>query len=59
MGINLGIFGLAPSSNRNLLDFSMEDLDPQGCAHIAYADDNTVKKLRVANQTSARLRKPA
>jgi hypothetical protein len=56
---NLGIFCLAPSSNRNLLDFIMEDLDPQGCAHIAYADDNTVKKLRVANQTSACLRKPA
>jgi hypothetical protein len=49
---NLGIFCLAPSSNRNLLDFIMETLDPQGCAHIAYADDNTVNKLRVANQTS-------
>jgi hypothetical protein len=49
---NLGIFCVAPSSNRNLLDFIMETLDPQGCAHIAYADDNTVNKLRVANQTS-------
>ena len=49
---NLGIFCLAPSSNRNLLDFIMETLDPQGCAHIAYADDNTVNKLRAANQTS-------
>lgn len=49
---NLGIFCVAPSSNRNLLDFIMEDLDPSGCAHIAYADDNTVNKLRVANQTS-------
>src|SRR3989475_2116397 len=49
---NLGIFCLAPSSNRNLLDFIMETLDPSGCAHIAYADDNTVNKLRAANQTS-------
>jgi hypothetical protein len=49
---NLGIFCLAPSSNRNLLDFLMETLDPQGCAHIAYAHDNTVNKLRSANQTS-------
>jgi len=49
---NLGIACLAPSSNRNLLDFIMEDLDPKGCAHIAYADDNTVNMLRAANQTS-------
>jgi hypothetical protein len=49
---NLGIFCVAPSSNRNLLDFIMETVDPQGCAHIAYADDNTVNKLRAANQTS-------
>ena len=49
---NLGIFCLAPSSNRNLLDFIMEDIDPGGCAHIAYADDNTVNKLRAANQTA-------
>src|SRR5439155_559237 len=49
---NLGIFCLAPSSNRNLLDFIMEDIDPGCCAHIAYADDNTVNKLRAANQTS-------
>jgi hypothetical protein len=49
---NLGIFCLAPSSNRNLLDFISEDLDQKGCAHIAYADDNTVNKLRAANQTS-------
>ncbi|HET7419752.1 MAG TPA: sialidase family protein [Candidatus Dormibacteraeota bacterium] len=49
---NLGIFCVAPSSNRNLLDFIMEDLDPRGCAHIAYADDNTVNMLRAANQTS-------
>ena len=29
----------------------MSALDPQGCIHIAYADDNTVNKLRVANQS--------
>ena len=49
---NLGIFCVAPSSNRNVLDFIMETLDNHGCAHIAYADDNTVNKLRVANQTA-------
>src|SRR5438874_439959 len=49
---NLGIFCVAPSSNRNLLDFIMEAIDNHGCAHIAYADDNTVNKLRVANQTA-------
>jgi len=54
---NLGIACVAPSSNRNLLDFISEDLDPQGCAHIAYADDNTVSKLRVANQTLACFKK--
>ena len=49
---NLGIACVGLSSNRNLLDFITETLDPRGCAHIAYADDNTVNKLRVANQTS-------
>ncbi len=49
---NLGIACVAPSSNRHLLDFISEDLDPSGCAHIAYADDNTVNKLRAANQTA-------
>jgi len=49
---NLGIFCVAPASNRNLLDFIMEALDSRGCAHIAYADDNTVNLLRVANQTT-------
>ena len=50
---NLGIFCLAPASNRNLLDFISETVDPTtGFAHIAYADDNRVNKLRVANQTS-------
>ena len=50
---NLGIFCLDPNSNRNLLDFNSEVVDPTtGLAHIAYADDNTVNKLRVANQVS-------
>jgi hypothetical protein len=49
---NLGIFCVAPTSNRNLLDFITEAIDNRGCAHIAYADDNTVNLLRVANQTS-------
>lgn len=49
---NLGIFCVAPSSNRNLLDYNMETIDPSGCAHIAFADDNTLNALRVANQTS-------
>ena len=30
----------------------METLDNHGCAHIAYADDNTVNLLRAANQSS-------
>ena len=54
---NLGIFCVAPSSNRNLLDFITEDTDSQGCAHIAFADDNTVNMLRVANQTSGCIKK--
>src|SRR5207237_2039560 len=49
---NLCIFCVSPISNRNLLDFIMEDLDSKGCAHIAFADDNTVNMLRAANQTS-------
>lgn len=50
---NLGIFCVDPSSNRNLLDFISETIDPTtGYAHVAYADDNKVNKLRVANQTS-------
>lgn len=53
---NLGIACVGPSSNRNLLDFISEDLDSQGCAHIAYSDDNTVNKMRVANQTSGCLK---
>jgi hypothetical protein len=49
---NLGIACVAPSSNRNLLDFIQETVDPAGCTHIAYADDNTVNLLRAANQVS-------
>lgn len=50
---NLGIFCVDPNSNRNLLDFISETVDPTtGCAHVAYADDNLVNKLRVANQVS-------
>jgi hypothetical protein len=50
---NLGIFCVSPASNRNLLDFISETVDPTtGFAHIAYADDNQVNKLRVANQVS-------
>jgi len=50
---NLGIFCVSPASNRNLLDFISETVDPtSGFAHIAYADDNQVNKLRVANQVS-------
>jgi len=50
---NLGIFCVDPNSDRDLLDFISETVDPTtGFAHIAYADDNQVNKLRVANQTS-------
>jgi len=49
---NLGIACVGSAgSNRHLLDFIQEVVDPTtGCAHIAYADDNTVNKLRMANQ---------
>ena len=50
---NLGICCVDPNSDRDLLDFNSEVVDPTtGFAHIAYADDNTVDKLRVANQVS-------
>jgi hypothetical protein len=50
---NLGIFCVDPNSNRNLLDFLSETVDPTtGFAHIAYADDNRINRLRVANQTA-------
>jgi hypothetical protein len=56
---NLGIACVPGVSNRHLLDFIMEALDPQGCAHIAYADDTVAAAvgLRVANQTSGCLPK--
>ncbi len=50
---NLGIFCVDPNSNRNLLDFIQEAIDPTtGCAHISFPDDNTINKLREANQTA-------
>jgi hypothetical protein len=51
---NLGIACVKQlGSDRHLLDFIQEAIDPTtGCAHIAYADDNTFKTLRMANQTS-------
>jgi hypothetical protein len=51
---NLGIACVGTvGSNRNLLDFNQETIDPTtGCAHISFADDNTVHQLRAANQIS-------
>lgn len=54
---NLGIACIPNVSNRNLLDFNSETLDPStGCVHIAYADDSNpnvkLDHLRVANQVS-------
>ena len=50
---NLGIACVPGLSNRHLLDFIQEAIDPTtGCAHIAYSDDNKVNMLRVANQTA-------
>ena len=50
---NLGIACVPDVSSRHLLDFIQEAIDPTtGCAHIAYADDNKVNMLRVANQQS-------
>lgn len=50
---NLGIACVPGLSNRNLLDFNQETIDPTtGCAHIAFADDNKVNKLRSADQTA-------
>ncbi len=41
----------AVGTSRSLLDFIQEAIDPvTGCAHIAYADDNTFNRLRAANQ---------
>ncbi len=54
---NLGIFCTPGLSNRNLLDFISEAVDPTtGCAHVAYADDSNpnpkLQFLRAANQVS-------
>ena len=55
---NLGIACIPNLSNRHLLDFIQEAIDPTtGCAHIAYADDNKVNMLRVANQVSGCFRR--
>jgi hypothetical protein len=57
---NLGIACVDPNSNRHMLDFNSETIDPTtGCAHIAYSDDNGVtpsphnNHLVDANQTGA------
>jgi hypothetical protein len=47
---NLGIACVPSVSNRNLLDFISVAIDPVGCAHIAFADDNKINKLLVANE---------
>jgi hypothetical protein len=49
---NLGIACVSPNSNRNLADFISETIDPAGCAHINYADDQTRKEVDSADQTS-------
>ncbi len=49
---NLGIACPPNLSNRHLADFIMETVDPQGCAHIAYADDQTTNEVDSADQVS-------
>ena len=49
---NLGIACVPGISNRNLLDFISEVVDPQGCAHIAFADDKTTNVILSANETA-------
>ncbi|HXA43117.1 MAG TPA: hypothetical protein VNV65_09435 [Candidatus Solibacter sp.] len=49
---NLGIACPPSFSNRHLADFIMETVDPQGCAHIAYADDQTTHEVDSADQVS-------
>ncbi|HEV3235057.1 MAG TPA: sialidase family protein [Candidatus Dormibacteraeota bacterium] len=49
---NLGIACPPGLSNRNLADFIMETIDPQGCAHIAFADDQTTKEVDSADQVA-------
>jgi hypothetical protein len=48
---NLGIFCVAPSSNRDLLDFISVAVDPTtGLMHIAYTNDNNTHEIDAANQ---------
>ncbi len=45
--------GIACVGGRTLLDFIQETIDPTtGCAHIGYADNNTVNQLRAANESA-------
>jgi hypothetical protein len=45
--------GIACAGGRTLLDFIQTTIDPTtGCAHIGYADNNTVNQLRAANETA-------
>jgi hypothetical protein len=49
----LGIFCVAPDSNRSLLDFIDADRDPNGVLHIAFTQDTDQNNgIYVANQTS-------
>jgi hypothetical protein len=50
---NLGIACVPGVSNRNLLDFISETVDPQGCAHISFPDDfSSPNLMKVANETT-------
>jgi hypothetical protein len=48
---NLGIACPPIGSNRNLADFISETLDEKGCAHINFADDQTLNQVSSADQT--------
>lgn len=48
---NLGI-ACPPTANRNLADFISTAITPDGCQHVAYADDKTTKEVDSANQTA-------
>jgi len=53
---NLGIACVSSlGSNRSLLDFNSETVDPRGCAHIAYADNNNGSKTPPASPHNAHL----
>jgi hypothetical protein len=57
---NLGIFCTAPASDRTLLDFIQETIDPTtGCAHIAYADNNGPDSLAAGNALTADTNNPS